>query len=125
MARELVAPLAHLVKTQAAGSLPAPASAIDGVDITDWRSGGFGPTRAAIMLYGTAATVSDVWLWGYRRGRWHRLGKLFGGESRVIASAIVGAADAADIIGIFDRLAASGTDAVSISAEFEPLEVQG
>jgi hypothetical protein len=124
MARELVAPLAHLIQTQAAGVLPVPAGPTDGVDITSWRSGGFGPTRAAIMLYGTAATVSEAWLSGYRRGRWHLLGKLFGGESRVIGGPTAGAADAANIIGIFERLAVHGTGATSIAVEFEPLEIQ-
>jgi hypothetical protein len=125
MARELVAPLAHLLKTQAAGALPAPTGPTDGVDITDWRSGGYGPTRAAFMFYGTAATLTDVWAHGYRRGRWHDLGKLFNGESRAVTGPTRGPAWPADIIGIFDRLAVSGTGATSVAVEIEPVEVQG
>jgi hypothetical protein len=124
MARELVAPLAHLLKTQAAGALPAPTGPNDGVDITGWRSGNYGPTKAAVMLYGAPATVSDVVLHGYRYGRWHYLGPVFSGEARVVEGPTRGAADEVRTIGIFERLAVSATGAVSIAVDFEPLEVQ-
>ena len=123
---ELVQPFITELKTVAASALAVPSSASDGADVSSWRSGSHAKTmRAFVYLYGTAATLSAVWLWGYRHGRWHRLGQLNGGSDIPITSATQGYSEVIGFVGIFTRLAVSATGAASITQEFEPGEVVG
>jgi hypothetical protein len=115
----------HIV-TVAASALAEPTLATDGGDTSAWRSSTVPKTmRAVVYLYGTAATLTDVILWGYRHSRWHYLGKLNGGEDIPIASATKGYAEVVAFIGIFDRLAVSATGGLTITQAFEPGEVVG
>jgi hypothetical protein len=123
---ELVLALPDAIATVTAGALAEPTAASDGADITTWRPNQrLRSMRAIVYLYGTAATLSDVILWGYRRDRWHYLGKLNSGENIPIASATKGYAEVVGFVGIFDRLAVSATGGVTITQEFEPCEVMG
>ncbi len=78
-----------------------------------------------VYLYGTAATLTSVNLWGFRRSRWHRLGQLNGGATIPIVSATVGYSEIISFVGIWSRLAVSATGAVAITQEYEPGEVVG
>jgi hypothetical protein len=123
---ELFTPYVSQLETIAAGALPVPSASSDGADISEWRGESRLKTmRAIVYLYGTAATLSAVWLWGWRHSRWHRLGQLNGGSDIPITSATQGYAEVVGFVGIFDRLAVSATGAVSISQDFEPGEVTG
>lgn len=123
---ELVQAFESQIKTVAPGALAVPATSSDGADISTWREESRSKTmRAFVYLYGNAATLTAVWLWGYRHSRWHRLGMLNGGSDIPITSATQGYSEVVGFVGIFDRLAVSATGAVSISQEFEPGEVVG
>jgi hypothetical protein len=123
---ELFTPFESQLVTVAAGALAEPTTSSDGGDISAWRSNSRLKTmRAVVYLYGTAATLSDVILWGYRYDRWHYLGKLNSGENIPIASDTKGYAEVVGFIGIFERLAVSATGGVTITQEFEPGEVTG
>lgn len=121
-----VVPVLGSLVTKAAGALPVPSAFSDGTDISVWRPGSnMRNTACVLYLYGTAATLTSVWLWGWRHDRWHRLGQLNGGSDIPITSATQGYAEQVDFPGIFDGLAVSATGAVAITQEFEPIEVIG
>lgn len=123
---ELFTPFESQLVTVAASALAEPTTSSDGGDISEWRSNSRLKTmRAVVYLYGTAATLSDVILWGYRHDRWHYLGALNGGEDIPIASATKGYAEVVGFVGIFERLAVSATGGASITQGFEPGEVSG
>ena len=114
------------VKTVSAGALAEPSTSSDGADISTWREGSrLKQMRVVVYLYGTAATLTDVILWGYRRDRWHYLGLLNGGLDVPIASATKGYAEVVNFVGAFERLAVSATGGASVTQEFEPGEVTG
>lgn len=123
--QELVTPYPVKLVTIAAGAMAVPSSlTADGVAITTWRDGSQLKTmRAVVYLYGTAATLSAVWLWGLRNGRWHRLGQLNNGSDIPITSATQGYAEVVSFVGIFSRIAVSATGAVSVAQDFEPIEI--
>ncbi len=126
MSHELFLALPDSVVTVSASALAEPTAASDGADVTGWRPKQTLRTmRAVVYLYGTAATLTDVILWGYRRSRWHYLGLLNGGLDIPIASVTKGYAEVVNFVGVFDRLAVSATGGASITQEFEPGEVVG
>ncbi len=123
---ELFQTFPDYIASVSAGAMAVPSAASDGADITTWRSDSRAKTmRAIVYLYGTSATLTSAWLWGYRHSRWHRLGMLNGGSDIPITSATQGYAEVVGFVGIFDRLAVSAGGAASITQEFEPGEVMG
>jgi hypothetical protein len=107
-----------------------PVSVTDGVDVSSWRSGPYGPTSAEIYLDGSQAVsltggTIGVELWGLKLGQWWLLGSLNAGAAIPIVSDTLGAAQrVADVLGGFDRLFVAGTtSAGTVNAQFVPLEV--
>ena len=126
---ELYIPLTEQAEVVAASALAVPSTASEGADVSAWRKvHRQKKMRAIVHLYGTAATLTAVWLWGFRENsdgtsRWFRLGQLNGGNTIPIDSATQGYAEVIGFIGIFTRLAVSATGAAAVTQEFEPGEV--
>lgn len=113
-----------------------PSASSDGVDISSWRSAGYGPfsvqvyfdgTQAANVTQPTGGTVG-VEVWGFKTvngiGQWWRCAILNGGNQIPIVSDTLGETERVDSIGSFDRLFVAGTaSAGTVTALFVPLEV--
>lgn len=110
--------------TSAANNLPVPALVSDGQDLATWKSGASGPLHAIVYIYGPAATLTDVWVWGYRHGRWHRMARLNNGSDIPIVSATQGYMEPISLASVPERMAVqAATGGASHFYEFESAEV--
>ena len=99
----------------------------EGAAVTGWRQGKQAPRyiEIAIDANGGALNLSVAWLCGYDTGltMWRRLAKIQNGEVVVLTEAR-GWADTFADIGVYDRLAISGTlSANAVDVYALPVEV--
>lgn len=135
-----IAPIAALLVSSGLSlvSLPEPASASDGVDVSSWNVGAV--TRivydwATVYVDATAAATlsGPVNIWGFRstRNAWSKLGAINGAQDIIVpgpsGSIRRGFAWRIDEVGIFSRLlvaCATVTGGVTYGYDFEPLAVR-
>lgn len=131
---EPVAVLLDQLKAVAVSAV-RPTTDADGVDITSWRINGYAPPLAAMWIdAGGAATVSSpaeavnpqgVELWAYVTGlaKWYLITELRDGRD-IEVTAARGYTQAANTIGVFDRIAVVGAIAplIVVTARFAPME---
>jgi hypothetical protein len=115
-----VARLTSYLLTKAASALAVPTTTADGLDIQAWRTGEQGFARALVRLYGTAATLTSVTLWGYD-ARWYEIGLLKTGKDIVVTTGR-GYAEIMAWPSLFTHLAVSAGGAAAITYEVMPLE---
>ena len=134
----------------ASGTLPAPAVATDGADITKWNVGyqngrmSYDAATVYIQAAAGATLTGPVNVWGFRAVDannaqlggagtlvqgvvgWYLLGTLDGGATLTITSATQGLARRIDEVSIFTRLAISCATVsnVQYSVTFEPIAVR-
>lgn len=131
MSRSLFAAIDSLA-VQHAIAATRPTTAIDGVDVTGWRTRDrFSGPLAAVFLDGDAAVTigaptggsSGPELWGYRFGQWWRVGYLNDGQDVAVAANLQGYVQAVNTIGIFERLCIAGTvTGGTATAKFVPID---
>jgi hypothetical protein len=131
MTAERIAQLTDKVQAhQLTGARPV--ATTDGVDITPWRSGAYGPIAVQVYLDGTAPAnitaptggTAGVELWAFKLGQWWRAATLNGGNSIPIVGDTLGETERVDFLGGFDRLFTAGTaSAGTATAQFVPYEV--
>lgn len=116
MSRSLVAMLENKFAQTNVGARPTLAS--DGVDILHWRTNGeFSTPLAALLIDGSLAMTigspaggaDGVELWGYRLAQWWRIGVVNDGQDVPIVGPGQGFGQAINVVGVFERLAISGT----------------
>lgn len=115
-------------------SITRPSGEGDGVDITSWRISSdsqMGPAICAAFIDGSEAlTINSPTggldgpeIWGWRLSQWWRLGYLNNGLPIIIVGATQGFATQIEGVGIFDRLAVSGTPTVgTATAKLVPIQ---
>lgn len=130
---EPIAALLNQVK-EVAISAARPTTNVDGVDITSWRINGYAPPLAAIWIEGSeAATITspeiaanpagvELWGWVEGLGKWYLVVELRDGRD-IEVTPERGYTQAANTIGVFDRLAVVGGVSAGVgTARFAPME---
>lgn len=129
-----IATLVDQMKTVAIAAV-RPTTIADGVDISSWRINGYAPPLAALWIDGDvdgtitspagAANPQGVELWGWVTAleRWYLVTELRDGRD-IEVTAVRGYTQAANTIGVFDRLAVVGavSGGLTATARFAPME---